>query len=284
MQPYYGNMSIKIPYLRKKISPTLFALSTIALLLLASSPLLLSPFTIRIFAQTEPDAGDAAAATTTSGATNETTTAASPARNNMTGVQFLFIQTAQSGTLSQINATANTLELRNVSDKTILFSDRPDRIVISQNTSNFVGNWSQGEDSFAADPPNAALVLDDEEQRQELAVIELYNPEYDSGANTLKYDISAANATSASTTTTTTATTATSIGLPSEFGQSTLIIDADVINDGEIDRPDSTSVIDSDNQQGRYVPGQQPDVTGGVTESELQNQEQNAPPTIPPMR
>jgi hypothetical protein len=213
-------MSIKIPYMRKKISPTLFTLSAIALLLLASSPLLLllSPFTIRVFAQTETDAGDDDAATTTSGATNETTTAASPARNNTTEVKFLVIQTAQSGTLSQINATAYTLELRNVSDKTILFSDRPARIVTSQSTSNFVGNWSQGEDSFAADPPNAALVLDDEEQREELAVIELYNPEYDSAANTLKYDISAENATSASTTT--------SINLPSEFGQSTLVIDS----------------------------------------------------------
>jgi hypothetical protein len=213
MQPYYGNMSIKTPYMRKKIS-TLLAFSAIALLLLASSPLLLlSPFTMSVFAQTETDAGDDAA-TMASGATNETTAAASPARNNMTGVKFLAIQTAQSGTLSQINATAYTLELRNVSDKTILFSDRPVRLVTSQSTSDFVGNWSQGEDSFAADPPNAALVLDDEEQRQELAVIELYNPEYDSGANTLKYDIIPENATASSL-----------MELPFQFVQSTLVID-----------------------------------------------------------
>ena len=214
-------MSIKIPYVRKKISSTLFALSAIALLLLASSPLLLllSPFTIRIFAQTETDAGDAAAAAATmaSGAhANET-----DSNNNMTGAKFLFIQTAQSGSVSEVNATTFTLELSDVSDKTILFSDRPDRIVSSVNTTDFVGNWSTGPDSFAVDPPNAALVLDDEQQRQELAVIELYNPEYDSGANTLKYDISTANATASATTTTTT----TSIDLPSEFGQSTLVID-----------------------------------------------------------
>jgi hypothetical protein len=119
-----------------------------------------------------------------------------------------------------VNATTSTLELRDVSDKTILFSDRPDRIVSSVSTTNFIGNWSTGPDSFAVDPPNPALVLDDEEQRQEIAVIELYNPEYDSGANTLKYDISAQNAT-------TTTTTTTSIDLPSEFGQSTLVIDSD---------------------------------------------------------
>ena len=62
--------------MRKKISPTLFALSTIALLLLASSPLLLSPFTIRVFAQTETDAGDDDdAATMASGAANDNTAA-----------------------------------------------------------------------------------------------------------------------------------------------------------------------------------------------------------------
>ena len=164
-------MSIKIPYMRKKISPTLLALSAIALLLLASSPLLLllSPFTMSVFAQTETDAGDAAAAPTmASGETNETTTA-SPARNNMTGVQFLFIQHAQSGSVSEVNATTSTLELSDVSDKTIMFSDRPDRIVSSVNTTDFIGNWSTGPDSFAADPPNAALVVDEEvEQRQQI--------------------------------------------------------------------------------------------------------------------
>ena len=77
-----------------------------------------------------------------------------------------------------------------------------------------------GANSFAVDPPNAVLVLDDEEQREELAVIELYNPVYDPVANTLKYDITAENATA-------TATTTSSINLPNEFGQITLVIDDD---------------------------------------------------------
>jgi hypothetical protein len=204
-----------------------------------------------VFAQLEEEGvvAEAENATaTTSGATNETTTtAASPARNNMTGVTFLFIQHAQSGSVSEVNATTSTLELSDVSDKTIMFSDRPNRIVTSQSTSDFVGNWTMGEDSFAADPPNAVLVLDDEvEQREDLAIIELYNPEYDSEANTLRYDITAENAT------TTTTTTSSSIDLPSEFGQSTLVIDAE-------------------NQQGPYVPGKQPNITGGVTKPQFQN-------------
>jgi hypothetical protein len=47
-------------------------------------------------------------------------------------------------------------------------------------------------------------------------VIELFNPEYDPEANTLKFDITAVNATTATTG---------AIGLPGEFGESTLVID-----------------------------------------------------------
>ena len=153
----------------------------------------------------------------TSGA-NETTdaTATAGGDNKMTEAKFLFIQSAQSGSVSEVNATTSTLELNDVSDKTILFSDRPDRIVGSANTTDFIGNWSIGENNFAVDPPNAVLILDDPEERQEFAVIELFNPEYDPEANTLKYDIIAENA-----------TTTTTIDLPTEFGQSTLVIDDD---------------------------------------------------------
>jgi ABC-type Fe3+-hydroxamate transport system substrate-binding protein len=165
------------------------------------------------------------AASTTSGAneTASTATSTGSSSNNMTGVTFLFIQGAQSGSLSEVNATTSTLELSDVSDKTIMFSDRPNRIVASIDTADFIGNWSTGANSFAADPPNVALVVDDDEveQRQDLAVIELFNPVYDSEANTLKYDIIAENATS--------------IGLPSEFEQSTLVIDDDGEGDGDDD-------------------------------------------------
>jgi hypothetical protein len=60
--------------------------------------------------------------------------------NNMTGATFLFIQGAQSGSVSEVNATTSALELSDVSDKTILFSDRPNRIVASIDTADFIGN------------------------------------------------------------------------------------------------------------------------------------------------
>ncbi len=102
--------------------------------------------------------------------------------------------------------------MNNVSDKTILFSDGPERIVESVSTSSFVGNWTEAQDSFAADAPNAALVVKDIQTGQlNTAIIELFNPVYDTTTNALRYTITTENATS--------------IELPSEFEQSTLAID-----------------------------------------------------------
>ena len=125
--------------------------------------------------------------------------------------KFFAIQHANSGSLSNINQTAYSLELNDVSDKTILFSDRPDRIVTSVSTADFIGNWSTGEDSFAVDAPNAILVVDEIEGQQDVTIIELFNPVYDVDKKSLKYNITPDNATS--------------IQLPNKFGQTTIVID-----------------------------------------------------------
>jgi hypothetical protein len=141
------------------------------------------------------------------------TTTIAVAQQNVTDPtksEFIAIQHAESGSISEVNATNYLLELGSLSDKTILFSDRPDRIVTSISTSNFVGNWTEGKDSFAENAPNAVLVVDDSEE-QDTVIIELFNPVYDAKKKTLKYDVTPDNATS--------------IELPSEFGQSTLVID-----------------------------------------------------------
>jgi hypothetical protein len=125
-------------------------------------------------------------------------------------MKFFAIQHAQYGSISENNSTAYSLELNDVSDKTILFSDRPDRIVTSISTADFIGNWSVGEDSFSMDVPNTALIVN-EQEGQEITIVELYNPIYDVDSKTLKYEITPDNGTS--------------IDLPNEFGQSTLVID-----------------------------------------------------------
>ena len=126
--------------------------------------------------------------------------------------KFFAIQHAQSGSISEINETAYyLLELNGVSDKTILFSDRPDRIVKSISTLKFIGNWSTGEDSFAVDAPNAVLVIDENEGQQDVAIVELFNPVYDSDKQALMYQVIPDNATS--------------VELPGKFGHITIIID-----------------------------------------------------------
>ena len=125
--------------------------------------------------------------------------------------EFFAIQHAASGSLSEINETTYSLELNDVSDKTILFSDRPDRIVKSVNTSEFIVNWSAGEDSFIVCPPNAVLVVDEHDGQQDITIVELLNPIYDPNKKTLKYDIILDNVTS--------------IELPGEFGHSTIVMD-----------------------------------------------------------
>jgi hypothetical protein len=105
------------------------------------------------------------------------------------GPEFIAIQRAESGSISEINATNYLLELRGLFDKTILFSDRPDRIVVTQSMNDFVGNWTEGKDSFQLDPPNAALVTLVGDAEQDIFEVELFNPIYEKEHKTLSYDV-----------------------------------------------------------------------------------------------
>jgi hypothetical protein len=128
-------------------------------------------------------------------------------------IKFIAIQHAQSGSISKVNATTNFLELNNVSDA-VLFSDRPNRIVKTESTQEFLNRWYDAgtgtKNSFFLDPPNAALIIDDQEE-QDVAVVELFEPAYDYDSNTLVYNFNYLNNTIDK--------------LPNEFGQSTLLID-----------------------------------------------------------
>lgn len=118
----------------------------------------------------------------------------------------------QPNSQSQINETAYTLDLNNVANETILFSDRPERIEETISTTDFVGNWTAGPNSFESDIPNDALIVENTQTGQlETAVIESFSPVYDIDTNTLTYTITAENARS--------------IDLPREFGHTVLVID-----------------------------------------------------------
>ena len=67
-------------------------------------------------------------------------------------IQALFVQTAKSVVFENGKLTLNGL-----APTTLYFSDRPDRVVGHITSDEFLDAWDEGEDSFADDPPNAAL-------------------------------------------------------------------------------------------------------------------------------
>ena len=69
-------------------------------------------------------------------------------------VQYLFVQSAHS-----ITTKGDKLTLHGVNPSTLFFSDRPERITGHGATEEWVKTWSEGDDSFASNPPNATLSI-----------------------------------------------------------------------------------------------------------------------------
>ena len=94
---------------------------------------------------------------------------------------WLMVQSAAS-----IAYDGKTLTLENVSPRTIMFTDRPQRLAGDMPTTRLVDDWNAGKDSFEKDPPNASLsVLVGEEEQ--VSVVELSNPRLD--GTSLSYDV-----------------------------------------------------------------------------------------------
>jgi hypothetical protein len=96
-------------------------------------------------------------------------------------VEFLFVQNAIAVTLSE-----GVLSMIGITPETLYFSDRPDRIVGRVTTQEFVDHWSKGEDSFAANPPNAVLSTLQGPSPQDVVVV-LREPHL--GGGTLSYNV-----------------------------------------------------------------------------------------------
>jgi hypothetical protein len=86
-------------------------------------------------------------------------------------VTLLFVQNAQGVTLDN-----GKLTLKGIAPTTIFFSDRPERIAGHLVTKEFVPFWSEGKDSFAANPPNATLSVFGDGKISDI-VVELSHPQ-----------------------------------------------------------------------------------------------------------
>jgi hypothetical protein len=68
--------------------------------------------------------------------------------------ESMFVQTA-----GRFTSDGPTVTLHDVTPATLYFSDRPQRVVGHMTTADFVELWGEGDNSFAADPPNAVLAF-----------------------------------------------------------------------------------------------------------------------------
>lgn len=89
-----------------------------------------------------------------------------------TTVEDMFVQTARG-----VRTDDSSVTLVGLTPHTVYFSDRPQRIVGHITTQRFIEWWSDGDDSFAVDPPNAVLAWGEpEDDAPEEAVLVISDP------------------------------------------------------------------------------------------------------------
>ena len=105
------------------------------------------------------------------------------------------------GVINSDGATleGNKLTLTGVTQNVIIFADRPVRAAGHETTDLFISRWSDGNDSFSKDPPNATVsILGGEKNGVADAVVTISNPKLDGDkltfdAKVLEGDISGAS-------------------------------------------------------------------------------------------
>ena len=103
----------------------------------------------------------------------------------MEEIEAMFVQTAPS-----TSTDGGVLTLHDVTASTLYFSDRPERVVGHLSSTDFVGLWGEGENSFAEDPPNAVLAfLEAGDEVPEDAVVVLRDPRMEGGALSYSIDV-----------------------------------------------------------------------------------------------
>ena len=103
-----------------------------------------------------------------------------------TEISWLYSQTAESAEMVSLGGNKYELTLIDVDIHTIMFSDRPDRIVDIVATQQIIDGWDI---AFAESAPNAVLVEHEPTGETDSLVVVLYSPEYDSMTSTLTYQV-----------------------------------------------------------------------------------------------
>ncbi|SDW78072.1 hypothetical protein SAMN05444358_1011739 [Ruegeria halocynthiae] len=96
----------------------------------------------------------------------------------------LFVQHAEKATLAD-----NTLTLEGADKNVIVFADRPHRAAATIPVVELVKTWGEGADSFASDPPNAALVGETDDGEPVSLIVEIRNPVLSENSISYQYSI-----------------------------------------------------------------------------------------------
>ena len=96
---------------------------------------------------------------------------------------FIFIQEGSSGSFVNDGSGNYTLTMTDVVPYTVGFADRPARDVGFAPVDEFLKGFNFGIDN----PPNAAIILPDENETSDMVVVELTNPQYNNTTKALTY-------------------------------------------------------------------------------------------------
>jgi hypothetical protein len=98
-------------------------------------------------------------------------------------IEAMFVQIAPEASVAD-----GVLTLHDVGDATLYFSDRPKRVVGHVKSSQFVDMWTEGDNSFEQDPPNAVLAfLEPGDDMPDDVVVVIKEPRVE--GTSLKHDI-----------------------------------------------------------------------------------------------
>ena len=87
-------------------------------------------------------------------------------------IEAMFVQVA-----GNMTAEGDQVTFHALAPATLFFSDRPQRVVGHMSAQQFVDEWDKGENSFAADPPNAVIsFLDGDDETPEDAIVVIKEP------------------------------------------------------------------------------------------------------------
>jgi hypothetical protein len=100
----------------------------------------------------------------------------------------LFVQQAVTGSLRQNPDGTYLLTMIGIKPHTLIFADRPQRMVGSWTNTDFFTRWSEGANDFNVDPPHAVLLSHSPTDGKEYSVaVELTDPFLDGPGGWISY-------------------------------------------------------------------------------------------------